>query len=165
MIFVALVCAGALALSVRAMVENLRFISATNNLSAVVMTARLFAKEQRARTFGAGEDILAVLAEAKQIPATFDKNPWMGSVRIAAVDNVSIRIENEMPAHACRRMALYLLGRNPADLGLTLMEARKGEANSSLVYPKADVEAEFAAQKACGKKGTALLTLVFKIRE
>jgi len=164
--FVALVCAGALVLSISAMLENLRFISATNNLSAAVMTARLFAKEQRARAFGAGEDILAVLVETKQLPSAFDKNPWMGNMRITAVDNASMTVENEMPAHACRRMALYLLGRKPAELGLSSMSARPDQASDwTFIYPKPDAEAEFAARAACGKKGAAQLALVFKIRE
>ncbi len=168
LILVSFICMGAMILAVRAMIENLHFISATNNLSAIVVTVRLYVKEQKTRSFSAEEDILSKMIEVKQLPSAFATNPWGGGLRVLAVDNQSMRIETDVPEHACRRMALYLLGRRPAELGLLSVEARVGQLDEAVsIYPKpdAEVEAEAIVQKACGNKGAAQLALVFKIRE
>ncbi len=163
---VTLVCMGALTLSMTAMVENLRFVSVTNNLSAIVVTVRAYAKELKTRSFSPGEDMLSKMIELGQLPASYVTNPWKGGVRATAVDNTSMRMEYDLPAHICRRIALYLFGRKPAERGLLAMEARSAQREDWMtIYPEPNSESETAVQSACGRTGPSHLAVVFKIRE
>lgn len=163
---VALICLGAVALSTRALFENLRFVSATNDLSTVVTSVRSYAKEQRSYSFIPGEDILTKMIALGQMPAKVRANPWDGALSAFVAPDMGLRIETDLPAHACRRIALYLFGRKPADLGLMSMEARSEPKPAwSSIYPVQGIDTGLAAQNACGKSGHAHLALVFKIRE
>ena len=163
---VILIILGALAVSGEALFENFRFITATNELSTVINAMRSYAKEQRTLSFNPGEDILGNMINLAQIPASAHTNPWGGDVRAIAVANMEMRIESDVPSRDCRRIALYLLGRKPVELGLLSMEAQSSrEAAWMPIYPVPDIGAGAAAQNSCGNANDSHLALVFKIRD
>ena len=157
----------ALALSVEAMLENLHFIHAADKTFELVSTVRTIAARQKGFAQNPGEDIWTDLEHIGQIiPSETHPNPWGGEVRMVTVANQAMRIESDVPGHDCRRLALYFLARQPAELGLVSIEAQDINATTwSTIYPfPAAYKSDDLVMAACGHNAYARLALVFRIR-
>ena len=161
---VLLMIAGAFALSVSAVIEDLRFVNATDQILALVGSVRSIASQQSGFAQTPGEDVWNDLEKAGQvIQANSRFNPWHGNLRAVTVASAAMRIENDLPTHDCRRLALYFLGRKPSELGLLAIEA---QADGAGVWTPLDLNApEVAVDRmvgvACGKAKYAHLAVVF----
>jgi hypothetical protein len=166
-VLVIAIIAGAFMLSGGAVVENLRFIGATNQILDLVSNVRVVASGQKGFAQAPGEDIWSDLEHAGQVlPTATPLNPWKGELHAVTVANSAMRIETLLPAHDCRRLALYFLGRQPAELGLLSLQAQpETESGWSQIYPAAaGYKAETLAESACGNNKTVRLALIFRIR-
>ena len=170
---VALIVLGALALSVAAVVEELRFIRAADRTLELVSTVRTVAAGQKGFAPTAGEDVWADLEHIGQIfPDPGHPNPWGGEVRMTTaamnvVGTMAMRIESDVPRHDCRRLALYFLGRQPADLGLLAIEAQPATDSKrwGAIYPlPAGYKSADLVEAACGQSSYSRLALTFRIR-
>jgi|GEM_PF-2748010 hypothetical protein len=164
---VILIIVGALALCVASALENLRFVKATSQILGFAGTLRSFADEQKTRLFNTGEDLWADMVQSGQILASNPHtNPWGGDIRATALDNTAMRIENDLPAQDCRRMALSFLARQPEELGLLSVEAMSDQDTVwSPIYPApANGQQALSADIACGNTHFSRLALVFRIR-
>ena len=163
---VVLIILGAFVLSAGAVVENLRFVRAASQILGLVDFVRSFAGQQRTVVFNSGDDIWADIARLGQTPPPRARtNPWDGSIRTIAIANMAMRIESDLPSQDCRRLALYFLERQPAELGLLSEEAQSDQETSwAAIYPPPASGADFAAETACGKTHFSRLALVFRIR-
>jgi len=156
----------AFALSVSAVKENIRFITATNQILNLAGTVRAVAAGQKGFAQNPGEDIWADLEHMGQIASTTSHlNPWQGDVRMMSVSDNAMRIESDMPTHDCRRLALYFMGRQPGDLGLLSLEVESFAAHEWMVlYPTPPIH-NHLVEAACGAAPYARLAVVFKIRQ
>jgi hypothetical protein len=162
---VAFIVLGAFALSIAAVIENLHFINATNQILSIVSTVRSLTAGQSSFAQTPGEDIWAALEHSGQIISSpSHPNPWHGEMRIITISNSAMRIESDLPTHDCRRLALYFLQHQPTDLGLVTIEAQSfTDALWTPIYPGLTAD-EHITQQACGKPPYSRLALIFKIR-
>ena len=163
----------ALGVVVRSIVENIRYVHATQQIHDLVTASRSYA--ERDPSFGTQSDqnALALLIRAQLIqggsmindPPSMS-NPWNQPVRLTSVGSSIVRLETKVPSHDCRRLAAFL-GKEASTEGLVAMDARqtdKGvwrrfyEKTRSRFDPK-------AADAACGREQDATLMLFFKVRE
>jgi len=92
-------------------------------------------------------------------------NPWHGEIRGVTAAPMAVRIETDIPTHDCRRAALYLLGRQPAEMGLTGIEAQGfGDSQWTTIFPALPSNYNRAIELACGRTPYARLALIFRIR-
>jgi hypothetical protein len=162
---VAAIVLGALAMSIAAVIENVHFINATNQILGVVGSVRTIAAGQASFAQTPGEDVWADLERLGQIAATSTHpNPWHGDVQIKTVSNAAMRIESVLPTHDCRRMAIYFLEHQPTDLGLISMDAQSvNNRDWMAIYPAVTLPVR-VADLACGRMPYARLALTFTIR-
>ncbi|MDR3450137.1 MAG: hypothetical protein P4M15_10400 [Alphaproteobacteria bacterium] len=166
---VALVVIGALVLSGAAVMENLRFMHATEQTFRFVDLARSQAAIQKDFAANANEDIFADLQHFGQIvPPTSYVNPWGGQIRATTLSNMLMRFESDVPTHDCRRLALDFIGRNPVGLGLLAIEAQpvvQGGAWSGIyASPQPAGHPGGIVRMACGNAPYARLALIFRMR-
>jgi len=162
---VTLIIAGAVALSIAAVFENLRFVKATGQILEVVGSVRSVIAEQKTFAQNPGEDIWFDLERVGRIPSSGSHpNPWGGEVRAVSVANVAMRVESDLPTHDCRRMAAYFLNQSP-ELGLLAMEAQDtGSTVWSPIYPPPEGAHGHIEETACGTTLNSHLAMVFRIR-
>jgi len=164
---VVLIIAGAFALSISAVVENVRFINATDQILSLVSSVRSIAVQQSGFAQTPGEDVWGDLEKAGQtIKASDHFNPWQGEMRAVTVAPAAMRIENDLLTHDCRRLALYFLSQKPAELGLLAVEA---QAIGSSVWTSVDLNAtetirDALVGNACGKARFARLAVVLRVK-
>ncbi len=164
---VVIIIAGAFMMSVAAVVENLRFVTVTNQILALVASVRSIASLQSGFAQVPGEDVFSDLEKAGQtIPASDHTNPWHGEIRAVTVAPSAMRIETDLLTRDCRRVALYFLGRKPAELGLLTIEAQTVDA---AVWIPVDLVASPALYdqlvgNACGKARYARLAVIFRVK-
>lgn len=159
------IIAGAFALSIAAVLENLRFVKATHQILEIVGSVRAVVAEQKTFAQNPGEDIWFDLERVGRIPSSgTHPNPWGAEVQAVSVANVAMRIESDMPSHDCRRMALYFLNQSP-ELGLLAIEA---QGTNSLIwapiYPLPEGAHGHIEEAACGTTPNSRLAVVFRIR-
>jgi len=164
---VSVIIAGAVTISFLAAIENLRFIRATDQILQTVVLVRNVASMMKEYAPQPGQDILADLSRFGQL-ADLPINPWHEPLRVAGGVNNSMRIETDLPTRDCRRLAFYLMARDPTDLGLQSIEAAYGIQPAWLrAYPSppaTHAHPEAAVENACGTEAYARLGLVFRIR-
>ena len=164
---VIIIVAGAFTMSVAAVVENLRFVKAADQILALVGSVRSIASQQSGFAQVPGEDVFGDLEKAGQtIPASSHTNSWHGEIRAVTVAPSAMRIETDLLTRDCRRMALYFLGRKPAELGLLTIEA---QAVDAAVWTPVDLIAspelyEHLVGSACGKANYARLAVIFRVK-
>ncbi|MDR3425664.1 MAG: hypothetical protein P4M13_11435 [Alphaproteobacteria bacterium] len=153
-------------MSATAVIENVRFTRAAGQILWLVGSVRTAAIEQKNLTFAAGDDIWTDLIRAGQIDSlTSQINPWNGMVRAVATADGAMRVESDLPPHDCRRLILYFLRRQPAELGLLSIEAQAAtDIAWTAVYPPPPTQQDDGTQQACGNAENARLALVFRIR-
>ena len=164
---VVLIIAGAFAMSVAAVAEDLRFVNAADQVLALVGSVRSMATQQNGFAQTPGEDVWGDLEKAGQvIPASRRINPWHGDVRAVTVAPAAMRVETDLLTRDCRRLALYFLGRRPAELGLLSIEAQPVDTPT---WTPIDLDAVPAVYDrmvggACGKDKYARLAIIFKVK-
>jgi hypothetical protein len=165
-LLVAVIVLGAFAMSGAAIFENLRFVRAADQILELVSMVRSMASQEKGFAQNPGEDIWSDLIGAGQIEQSASHlNPWQGWVRAVTVTNMAMRIESDLPTHDCSRLALYFLGRQPAELGLLRIEAQSTvDTGWFVIYPLAGVTYSYVADSACGHAPYARLALVFRVR-
>jgi hypothetical protein len=187
-IFVIAVVLGAFALSGAAVVENLRFAKAIDQILEPIGLMRSIIEQQPTFSENPGADIWAELARLRRIPSatghvnpwgsdpmslttaqtmsstTGHVNPWGSDVHVFAVTNAAIRVESDFPTHDCRRMALYFLNNAPA-FELLAIEAQPFEQVLwTPIYPMpTNALRDSVVDVACGNAPAARLALVFKL--
>ena len=165
---VILIILGSFALSGAAVMENLRFINATNQVLELVSLVRQMSGAQKNSTFfqNPGEDIWADLEGMGQIVSPDRRvNPWKGDIRAVTVAPGAMWIESPMPTHDCRRLALYFMERSLTELGLVAIKARSPDAqNWGQIYPPGAEARGRETEMTCGTDPLARLALVFKLR-
>jgi hypothetical protein len=161
-----LVILGSLALSVKAVFEDMRVVDATSQILQLVGWAHSAVTQQPVIAFSVGEDIWDGLIHAGLISSSTGRtNAWNGTVRATALSDSVMRIESELPAYSCRRMALDFMGRHPSELGLFLIEAQSASDKTwTAIYPHPAKTREDPTVLACGKEKDSRLAMVFKIK-
>jgi len=162
---VAFIVLGAFAMSIAAVMENVHFINATNQIFSLVSTVRMTTSDQKTFIEMPGEDVWADLERAARIPADTPRtNPWHGNIRILSLSDKAMRIESDLPTHDCRRLVEYFLSHQPADLGLLAIEAQSLNNSTWLrLYPLQTAH-NYMTNTACGTSPYARLALIFTIR-
>jgi hypothetical protein len=163
---VAVAILGAFILSALAFVENLRFFRSTNQILGLVDTVRTIADQQKSMIFTPGDDIWEDLIRFGQIPSTVRRtNSWTGFVNAFVTAALTMRIESQMPAHDCRRMATYFLSRQLPQLGILAIEGQNlGDKSWISIYPPPANVAGDLLGMACGGGAESRLALVFRIK-
>ncbi len=173
-LLVAIIIAAAIGVAGASMLENMRFARATDQIIALVAPARDLAAHDKNFAAQPGEDLLASLARARAVPNIVTTsqpavmaNAWQGSVHASVASSGVMRIESDVPAHDCRRLALFL-AKNGGDSGLQLMEARQESAAQwqrlyDNTLPTAVNESQ--VQAACGQAPQQVtLAMAFRLR-
>ncbi len=162
----------ALWLAAAAAVENVRFAQTTSQLLSIISMLRDDAAKEPAFGLQPGEDMVATLIRRGQIvgsgndPQTWLLNSWRGAIRVTITQPTMARLETDLPAADCRRMALFF-GRARRDAGLQRMEARGSSGNWRALYDNtaADADPEVRAiDAACGQEPQASLALLLRLR-
>jgi hypothetical protein len=163
--FVLLIVIGSGALSVAAVLENYWFINAANQILTLVGNARTMAANQKNFAQSPGDDIWADLHHMGQVSDDSARmNPWKGMIDAHVVAPNVMRIESDLPAHDCRRMALYFMAKISSDLGLVSIEAEQyGNPHWTQIFPLQPGQPH-AIETACGTIDNARLALVVRIR-
>jgi hypothetical protein len=160
---VILVILGAFAVSIASVVENLRFVRGTFQLSDFVGKVRAFIQEHPTYSLKPGQDVWVSMVQAGQISSTAPQNPWSGDIRAWALSATQIRIETELPSQACRRIASSLLKMNELDLLSIEAQPERNGAWYTL-YPAPSPDEDSTITTFCGTKRRALLAMVYKIK-
>jgi hypothetical protein len=157
----------ALWLAAAAIYENVRFADTSGQLLSLIATAQDMAAKDSDFDKRAGEDLLADLRRLAQIQdnGSGPKNAWHQAIHLTAPAPSITRLETDVPAPACRRLALFF-GKDAHDLKLQAMEARgengvwrrffDGAAGSTPNYAMIDA--------ACGSTGYTTLALILALR-
>jgi hypothetical protein len=169
-----LVIGGALFLAGAAILENVRFARATNNILILVNKARQIATTQPTFAIVPGVNIADALLESLQIKPEMLVTPWGDSTSLVSLNNSMMRYEAELPTRNCRRLALYLLAQRPTELGLLTIEAQPRTPRTSQTTPIwVHIFPEPAGGRlrgtdmvvpACGMGETARVGLTFRFR-
>ena len=149
-----------------AVAENLRFARASDRLYQLMSTVHSVAGDQKGFATVPGENLWDALVQLGQIDAASQMNPWGGSWRLTTENAADVRLETDLPAHACRRMVSDLLAHKPQDMGIDAMQAQAdGVTGWAVMYPLAvRGRAVVAPEIACGRRGMARLDLFFRSR-
>jgi hypothetical protein len=122
----------AVGIAIAAMRENVRFAHATDQVIGLVASVRDFSAHEKTFAIQSGEDVLATLARNGLIAAPINvgppvtlANPWRGAVRAFVAEPYLIRLETNLPAHECQRLAIFF-ARSSGAVGLQVMEAHEG---------------------------------------
>lgn len=164
------VLAAAIWLAASAAYENVRFAQTAEQLLSLVALARDSASKDPNFGRQPGENLIASLIRRGQLAAPGDgaqqtlTNDWQGEVRAETSQPFLMRLETELPARDCRRLALFLSNDLKA-LALQKMEAREGNGFWRLFY---DVDggqgfSQPAAAVACGQGEQVTLALTLRL--
>jgi hypothetical protein len=129
-LLIALIVVISLWITAAAVVENIRFAQATDQILHLIATARDFASTNKNFAAQPGQDLLKELVRAGNGEGVIDgqpamlKNSWNGYVTATASAPSTMRVETDIASRDCRRMALFFL-KNGRDLGLNMMEANQ----------------------------------------
>ncbi|MGB9153573.1 MAG: hypothetical protein WCD70_10860 [Alphaproteobacteria bacterium] len=165
-VFVTVAVLGAFALSGAAVMENARFVKATNQILEPIGLVRGIIAQQQSFVEIPGQDVWADLARLGRVASATDHlNPWGSDVHVVAVTNAMIRVESDLPAHDCRRMALYFLNQAQG-FGIVAIEAQPFEDIlwARIYPPPENMSHNRAVELACGDTHAARLGLIFKVR-
>ncbi|MDD3371918.1 MAG: hypothetical protein PHE27_08865 [Alphaproteobacteria bacterium] len=163
---VTLIIMVSLVVSAASVRENLLFGEAVSQILWFINTVRTFEKDQKTYTLSSGQDVWANMVQAGRISVTTKHtNPWGGDFQVTAGPNDTMRIENIVPTHNCRRLALYMLESGPEKIGLVAMGARS-EQNSiwNTFYPKPTWQKKDMPDISCGVAKNAHLAMIFKMK-
>jgi hypothetical protein len=167
---VGLIIVASFALSAAAVVENMRFIHAADQVLILVSEVRSIAAGQKGFAQNAGEDIWDDLEHVGQIIAPeARKNPWGSDIHAVTVATEAMRIETDLPARDCRRLSLYFLNRQPVELGLLSIQAQSfdydNSGNWAQIYPTPIARKnDSMVETACGTRSRARLALILRVR-
>jgi hypothetical protein len=163
---VALIIIGAFTVAAAAVIENLRFIRTTNQILSFVALTRSMVVQQSGFAQNPGEDVWVALEHAGQVPpGASHLNAWHGDMRATVLTASAMRVENDLPTHDCRRLAIYFTEHDPAGLGVLAIEGQSTATNIwATIYPSPAVAHGKAAETACGNAPYARLAFVFKLR-
>lgn len=159
-------------LTAAAAYENVRFAkTAEQLLSLIAVTQDDAAKDP---DFGRrpGEDLLVDLARQGVQAAGFGSetpgkpvNAWHQPIRMTAVSSTTMRLETDVSAPACRRLALFF-GKDAQDLKLQTMEAREENSHWRTFFSNAAGQAlgYLAVNAGCGQTEYVTLALTLPLR-
>jgi hypothetical protein len=169
----AVIIAGALWVTAAAMIENIRFAQATDQVLLIVGRARELASLNKNFAATPGEDLLTELARISGISGVTEGHPstlmnaWDGTMTAKATAPLTMRLETDMPVRDCRRMAIFFI-KNGEGLGLNMMETsqdasglwrqfynRKGMSSSDST----------SIEVACGDSARVVLAMIFTLKE
>ncbi|MDP9127766.1 MAG: hypothetical protein M3N08_05860 [Pseudomonadota bacterium] len=170
----AVIIIAALWITVAAVREDLVFAQGTGQVIELITTAREIAVNDKNFATQPGEDILARLIRAKRIAGDPDMspamimNPWKGTVASISPSPSLMRIESEVPARICRRLALFVV-KNGGDLGLAAVETRADDTKIwQRPYDRAAgtqvISSSDRIEAACGQAQRINLALVLTLR-
>jgi hypothetical protein len=161
----------ALWLTAAAAYENVRFEQAKLQLLSLIAAAQDDAKDSDFSK-RAGEDLLAACARRGQ-PACIgdDKaatgrllNAWNQPIRMTAVSPSVMRLETDVPAHICRRFALFF-GKDASAMKLQSMEAREESSHWRVFFDGASGQIpDYATTSAACGAGEHAATLAFVLQ-
>lgn len=173
-ICVGVIIFGALSLTAAAILENVRFSRAINNLLFLVVKTRQIATAQPTFAIVPGVNITDSLVSAQQVPADIAETPWGDNSTLFSLNNSMMRYEADLPTRDCRRVSLYLLTQHPTNLGLLAIDAQPRPVRATQttqawirIYPESDatkLRSVDMIKSACGIGKTARLGLVFRLR-
>lgn len=156
-----------------AILENVHFARGTDQILQLVTAAHSLAARDKNFAMQPNEDILddlirtgLITGNADTKPVTF-LNPWQGTIRSLSSQPSLIRIESNLPAHDCRRLAMFLI-KNGKDLGLVGVEARSdGDQTWKNFYDVADSSSALNNQTiedACQQAPLVTVAFIFNLR-
>ncbi|MDX2028394.1 MAG: hypothetical protein SFW62_07140 [Alphaproteobacteria bacterium] len=164
---VAAIILGALVIAGTAMLENVRFARATEQILGLTAIAHDFAKRDRNFATQPGEDLLKSLSNAGRVQGVIDgkpallANPWRMPVKMSAMLASVMRLETTVPTRDCRRLAMFLV-KNGVALDVRALEAHSNNTTWQRFYDRTkDVVDEKAIDAACGRSDEAVLAVVF----
>jgi hypothetical protein len=169
----AVVILAAIGTSGAAIIENIRFARATDQILRLVATTHDVALTDKNFASQPNEDLLGELVHGGLIsgaiagrPVTLH-NPWNGTVTSMAMAPSVMRIETNMPARDCRRLALFFV-KNGTDLGLNFMETHEDAGKTwHRFYDRASgllAPSNQPVEAACGTAPQVTLALAFLLR-
>jgi hypothetical protein len=162
---VVLIIAGAFTLSATAVIEELRFVNASDQIMDLVDSVHFISAQQSGFAQTPGEDVWNDLAKAGQLVMPDSRiNPWRGDMRAVTVPVGAMRIENDLPTHECRRLARYFMEHRPS--GLLAIEAQSVETSSwAPIYPvTGTANPDWLVGTACGTAKYARLAVILRVK-
>jgi hypothetical protein len=152
-------------LTAAAAYENVKFARCTDQMYSLIEMARGEASKEAGFGGGTGEDLVDDLVRRGQLPAP-PVNDWSGALRAQVPVPPFMRIEADVPAAACRRLALeFGKDANPADP--IKMEAREENGKWTAIYDSSAYRKGLdyrLATAACGEGSYATFALTIALR-
>ncbi len=166
-LLVTLITFGAIAITVLSASEKLRIGHATAQLLGVVGNLRTVAHNSKNFNPVIGEDLLSTIEVGLGSSQTRNRtNPWAGGIRLTSYSSGIIRLETDVPVNACRKLSLYVLEQDPADLGLLGLESKSGSTWQrfyTATIPASAPPPVTTVNAACGTSGKVSLAMMFRI--
>jgi len=167
---VSILIAAAIWAAAAAIVENIRYGKATDQILEILADGRALAARDPGFAQQPADDVVARLTSAGLLlkPAGDSinlQNPWQHTLSLQTVQASRLRIDNLVPAQDCRRLAHFFMA-NFKEIGLKALLAHPPTAAAPQPFfddtqPAATVE---AVATACGQEPLAYLTLDFSLR-
>lgn len=152
-------------LTAAAAYENVKFAHATDQLIFLIETARHDAATDTNFGRGTGEDLIDDLIRRSQLPGP-PANSWNGQLRAQVPILPFMRIETDVPVHACRRLANFF-GKDAGALELQKLEARQEKGEWLAIYDANDNKRGLdyrLVNAACGGGSYATIALTLRLR-
>jgi hypothetical protein len=153
-----------------AIVENIKFGKATDQILDIMTSARTLAVRDPAFAQQTSEDAMLRLTGAGLLrpeptgPAFH--NPWKFDIRAVTTGASQMRLETTVPVHECRRIAHFFLD-NAKELGLKGGEAMTNPQSLPRRFysdPPARMPSAEEVAAACEDRFTVVLALTFNLR-
>lgn len=166
---VGVIVIGAVAVAGLAMVENIRFARATEQVLGVATMAHNLAITDRNFAAQAGEDLVRALARVGYVRGVTDgqpstlTNPWLKPIRLTAMLPSIMRLETDLPTRDCRRLAMFFI-KNSGAARVRVLEARAGNLWKRFYDSLKPPPDEKAVDAACGRADEATLAVVFVLQ-
>ncbi len=158
-------------LTAAAAYENVHFANTSGQVLSLIALLQDDASKDEYFAKQANQDLLTQLIRRGQIPMPQDgslaklENGWHRPIRLMLIAPSVAKLETDVPAAACRRLAL-LFGSDAPVLKLQVMEARAQNGAMQSIFDKNNNQKieETTTEDACGKVGQSTLALILQLR-